>query len=394
MISPELMQYISLGPDITKVRGQLKENRDLIFTARLPEKFIQQQIKEVANQTIENNDQGINLEARKQRLMRVFMLKRVGLPILKEIINDTFEVLTQTPYEISYFNAYMIELMFSLKHTEHTPAKQYLITKGGRRATISNERILQALLNDRIREGKAEILKFYKSETPDSEDYPVLFTFTLRQTDLFLLDEFLHHHGKKFGEGFGEFLKMLLIDQEELLASKTIKATKTWIEEKWPCLQREILEAKETAVPKGKIKIQGRLKDHEIGEFFSFLHQVKDKGGRPALSKSDFDVIFENGLIIPNEVPKQQPYRLHLSADGVSMTALQYCIFKFYKLHEPESYFQDNDFKRNIARFFIYTFENFGELTAENIERRRRLIRDQKPAKMTFVIKDYFPESL
>lgn len=63
--------------------------------------------------------------------------------------------------------------------------------------------------------------------------------------------------------------------------------------------------------PRGT-RISGVLSDKQIRRFFSFLYLETSSNGKPFITKEVFDIVFRNGLVIP-DVPLEKKYTINCS---------------------------------------------------------------------------------
>jgi hypothetical protein len=71
-------------------------------------------------------------------------------------------------------------------------------------------------------------------------------------------------------------------------------------------------ERKVVAETPGGTRISGVLSDAEIRKFLSFLYKEPSSNGKPFISKEVFDIVFANGLVIP-DVPLKEKYSINCS---------------------------------------------------------------------------------
>ena len=73
---------------------------------------------------------------------------------------------------------------------------------------------------------------------------------------------------------------------------------------KSPNTEKEEIEFKKYLESKKGFKIPGKLTDEQIRHFFSFLYLEKSADKKPFLKEEEVNVIFANGLTIPQEIPE------------------------------------------------------------------------------------------
>ena len=83
-------------------------------------------------------------------------------------------------------------------------------------------------------------------------------------------------------------------------------------------------------MPRG-IRINGVMSDEEVRRFFSFLYKETSSKGKPFITKEVFDIVFKNGLRIPDE-PLQKKYSFNCSL-GSPRNQIDYAIHLFMQKH-------------------------------------------------------------
>ena len=83
--------------------------------------------------------------------------------------------------------------------------------------------------------------------------------------------------------------------------------------------------------PRGT-RISGVLSDKQIRRFFSFLYLEPSSNGIPFISKEVFDIVFKNGLTIP-DVPLKNKYSINCSL-GSPRNQIDYAIHLLMRIHK------------------------------------------------------------
>lgn len=81
-------------------------------------------------------------------------------------------------------------------------------------------------------------------------------------------------------------------------------------------------------MPRG-VRINGVMSDEEVRRFFSFLYKKTSSNGKPFISKEVFDIVFKNGLTIP-EVPLPKKFSFNCSL-GSPRNQIDYAIHLFMR---------------------------------------------------------------
>ena len=83
--------------------------------------------------------------------------------------------------------------------------------------------------------------------------------------------------------------------------------------------------------PRGT-RISGVLSDKQIRRFFSFLYLETSSNGKPFITKEVFDIVFKNGLTIP-DVPLKNKYSINCSL-GSPRNQIDYAIHLLMRIHK------------------------------------------------------------
>jgi len=81
-------------------------------------------------------------------------------------------------------------------------------------------------------------------------------------------------------------------------------------------------------MPRG-VRINGVMSDAEVRRFFSFLYKETSSNGKPFITKEVFDIVFKNGLTIPDE-PLQKKYSFNCSLSS-PRNQIDYAIHLFMR---------------------------------------------------------------
>ena len=91
-------------------------------------------------------------------------------------------------------------------------------------------------------------------------------------------------------------------------------------------------ERKVVAETPGGTKINGVLSDKQIRRFFSFLYLETSSNGKPFITKEVFDIVFANGLVIP-DVPLKEKYKINCSLSS-PRNQIDYAIHLLMRIHK------------------------------------------------------------
>ena len=111
-------------------------------------------------------------------------------------------------------------------------------------------------------------------------------------------------------------------------------------------------ERKVVAETPGGTRISGVLSDKQIRRFFSFLYLETSSNGKPFITKEVFDIVFKNGLTIP-DVPLKNKYSINCSL-GSPRNQIDYAIHLLMRIHKGGK-------KAPYLKFFGSYFEQYSD---------------------------------
>ena len=111
-------------------------------------------------------------------------------------------------------------------------------------------------------------------------------------------------------------------------------------------------ERKVVAETPGGTRINGVLSDEDIRKLFSFLYLEPSSNGKPFISKEVFDIVFANGLVIPN-VPLKKKYTINCSLSS-PRNQIDYAIHLLMRIHKGGK-------KAPYLKFFGSYFEQYSD---------------------------------
>jgi hypothetical protein len=103
--------------------------------------------------------------------------------------------------------------------------------------------------------------------------------------------------------------------------------------------------------PRGT-RINGVLSDKQIRRFFSFLYLETSSNGKPFITKEVFDIVFNNGLTIP-DVPLKEKYKINCSLSS-PRNQVDYAIHLLMRIHKGGK-------KAPYLKFFGSYFEQYSD---------------------------------
>ena len=114
-------------------------------------------------------------------------------------------------------------------------------------------------------------------------------------------------------------------------------------------------ERKVVAETPGGTKINGVLSDKQIRRFFSFLYLETSSNGKPFITKEVFDIVFANGLVIPDS-PLKEKYKINCTLSS-PRNQIDYAIHLLMRIHKGGK-------KAPYLKFFGSYFKEYSDALA------------------------------
>jgi hypothetical protein len=111
-------------------------------------------------------------------------------------------------------------------------------------------------------------------------------------------------------------------------------------------------ERKVVAETPGGTRINGVLSDEDIRKLFSFLYLEPSSNGKPFISKEVFNIVFANGLVIP-DMPLKKKYTINCSLSSPK-NQIDYAIHLLMRIHKGGK-------KAPYLKFFGSYFEQYSD---------------------------------
>jgi hypothetical protein len=143
-------------------------------------------------------------------------------------------------------------------------------------------------------------------------------------------------------------------------------------------------ERKVVAERPGGTRINGVLSDDEIRGFLSFLYLETSSNGKPFIMKEVFDIVFANGLVIP-DVPLKEKYSINCSL-GSPRNQIDYAIHLLMRIHKGGK-------KAPYLKFFGSCFEQYSDalVSPRKLEMLASNITGIKSTRCKIDFKKYMP---
>ncbi|MCB9347614.1 MAG: hypothetical protein H6573_08885 [Lewinellaceae bacterium] len=381
---------IGFGNDITKVRAQIPENLEVIYSP-----VFQKELTERLSTML--SDAEIAPESF-SNMAPVF--QQLGIPLslsnMVNILMAGFVIglrhIIENPFKINRFLAWMMEFVYAIENPNASREHLHtLFQMVYRKHQLSSVNMVNG---EAIKKGEViDYLKIFREEEPSDENYAHYFAYTLRQISAQKVDLFLEEKKQGFDGDFLDFLEVLLIDFEDLIPEKIRVLALRWLEnqEEEPNTLSEatMIDDGEPSPPPGYVKIEGRLSTEQIRHFFSFLYRETNgcPSKEPFLSKEEVEALLKFGFCYPAAEPEKKPFELKLSGHK-TMGIIYYALFQLLPYHK--STWAPKDYKTHFALFLRHNFRNFEGAPKATIQNN---IRGRKPKRMKrgFDLSEYLP---
>jgi hypothetical protein len=298
-------------------------------------------------------------------------------PFIEPIIKPFFRSLVAKPYKISFLNIAFVEALKMDTDNRLSSEQRFLKLK------YQADKLI-AFLKSKNLVGLITSIK-NDDKLQNTGNHALLFAFTLRQTAIADLYDFLDYNKTKYkGANYFQFLRGILNEEENLFSVGQTETINEWIiENKAPkakIITEEPIEQDEDFGDNFS-PIIGRLNKDEFAKFLSFLYRETNRDTEPFLSEAEVAKLVCNGLALPQEETKQ--YELKISAKKTLKT-IYHCFYMLYDKHN-----QNRNCKDDIAAYLKFNFTNFKNIEIANI---KDSMRSEKPSTMRFNIDNYFPQ--
>lgn len=134
----------------------------------------------------------------------------------------------------------------------------------------------------------------------------------------------------------------------------------------------------------GGTRINGALSDYQIRTFLSFMFLEPSTNGKPFITKEVFDIVFKNGLVIP-DVPLAKKYKINCSL-GSPRNQIDYAIHLLMQMHKGGK-------KAPYLKFFGSYFEEYSDalLSPRKLEMLASNITGVKSTRCKIEFEKYLP---
>jgi hypothetical protein len=131
-------------------------------------------------------------------------------------------------------------------------------------------------------------------------------------------------------------------------------------------------------------RINGVLSDKQMSRFFSFLYLETSSNGKPFITKEVFDIVFRNGLVIP-DVPLKEKYSINCSLSS-PRNQIDYAIHLLMRIHKGGK-------KAPYLKFFGSYFEQYRDalVSPRKLEMLASNITGIKSTRCKIEFEKYFP---
>lgn len=349
-----MMDLLGIGSDISKVRSRLGANLEVLERPEAQEK-----INSFLIQCFEEDLQIQSDELSSQDMLKLLVWSISYLPLLSTFINISKRIVRR-PFRVTCVDVCLVELLFSLENDETASIDPYLQKLFTRQFIIRLEDIcgfeVGKLWGRKI---PASFLRKTFAETDEADpDYPLFFTYTLRQTSVFDLELFLSYRKRLYKGDFYKFLKRILLDDKGrgLISPQQRSICKQWLKAAKPPQKQRTSRFPSPARPANWIEVPGLLKEEQLVRFFSFLYLEKDASGNSLLTQAETEHLFRYGFAYPQDPEPKQMITLNFNT-RLPKKLVYHMFFKLQEAHRP--HYVPADYKKHFAGFLKHHFSNF-----------------------------------
>lgn len=377
-----MLELIGFGEDISKVRSRISDNLEIFLSPEYAD-YITKEVADNFERYLEAGKATGDLFFPIKALVNG-MLEGLEMHYLKIFIEESLKDIQANPYHINRFNILLIEVFFSSEADADPPHLDYLSKLVQRKHEKTLVNVQEFLKKGKNRAAISNYLRMFKNEDQSEEHFDLYTAYTLRQTTASKVGDFLKATQADYKGDFSRFLDHLLLDHEELIPPKILKAAKAWLRAlKKAEKQRKFAEngahfLKGTqAASESFVTIPGNLAPEQLQKFFSFLYLEKNGSpdGEPFLKETEVRELLQRGFGYPEKEPAQKPFSLRLNAHKTH-GMVYYALYLLYCRHR--TLYPKRNYKDHFAYFLKHNFDNFNE----PIEVIRNCIRSRKPKKM------------
>jgi hypothetical protein len=359
-----MVELLSVGSDISKVRRRLDPNLELLEdqeTILRIDEYFRRRIDE------EEGTDDFSVEILVSKISRF-----LGYNIFKAFIVNVCKRINRRPFRIACIDAYVIEFLFALQHDDTIEVNTHLEKLFQRIIFGNSTEIMQYAIAPKAYKKKqvSFLRKTFAEIDQNNKEYPFLFALTLRQTSIFDISDFLTYHQKFYRGDFRYFLKLVLEDfnDEKLIFKKQRKLCKKWLTQQFS-IEKTPNYLPELPVREGWVIIPGRLKEDALQRFFSFLFLEKDRAGNSLLTKEETEGLLKYGFAYPQQAEVEKRFTLN-TGSKLPKWFVYHMFYELYQAHKKTVVAQD--YKDHFALFLKHRFTNFEPLTVNMLKNSLR----------------------
>lgn len=364
-----MVEFLSVGSDISKVRRRLSPNFEILEKPETEKKIDDYFIKIIEEE----------LQAQPPDNMFQDAIRRISYGLnyisLKTTLINISKRIARRPFRVNCIDLCIIEILFALENDTELALEPYLQKLFHRHFLEKLPDIYHHTFNANTFGVSlaASFLRETFAETDQADpEYPLFFTYTLRQTSVFDITKFLSCKEKYYRGDFRQFLKNILLDDDEqkLLSPRHKKACNEWLSATQNIRAKSVEFLPEKPVPDNWVIVEGKLKKEQFHQFISFLYLEKDgPNGSALLTKKETEWLVRYGFAYPKSPISKEKLTLKISKKQPK----KWIYYMFYKLQEAHCpYFKPVDYKNHFALFLKNHFTNFNHLSIRSIKNEIR----------------------
>ena len=321
------------------------------------------------------------------------------LPIWKGVLDTLVKVMAERPVKVNAIQTFLVEMIYDISNKEKPQRPTYTINEDGKWVSPTylpkKQSRMDMLFPDFARRLDVIFSKFvvnledyetafelFKGNMSSKDPvFPLYFAYTLSQTSVYQVKEFLDYQQNEFDGEFDDFLEITLLKYRNLLVEDQFVMVENWRRRQQETQVGLMDEIKDDDNLEEWKRINGNLSQEEIKTFFSFLYTETNGEEEPFSTKEDIVELLKNGFVLPKEEPEN---KIKLNLEGKkNLTIVYYCAYELYRKHSGNRFEKDD-----IAKFFYWNFSNFSNTDLKGV---KESIRNGKPNSMKF---ELFPKYL
>ncbi len=364
-----MVDFLSVGSDISKVRRRLSPNFEILEKPETEKKIDDYFIKIIEEELQAQPPDNVFQDA----------IRRISYGLnyisLKTTLINISKRIARRPFRVNCIDLCIIEILFALENDTELALEPYLQKLFHRHFLEKLPDIYHHTFNANtfgVSLATSFLRKTFAETDQADPEYPLFFTYTLRQTSVFDITKFLSCKEKYYRGDFRQFLKNILLDDDEqkLLSPRHKKACNEWLSATLNIRAKSVEFLPEKPVPDNWVIVEGKLKKEQFHQFISFLYLEKDgPNGSALLTKVETERLVRYGFAYPR-VPIENDQLTLKASRKLPLGLVNYMFYKLYERHRPLD--ANAKYKDHFALFLKRHFTNYKDLSLTAIKNNLR----------------------